>query len=363
MKKVILAINNKKIIQKIKQNKEIEIINNVQYREGILEILDKEKNISNIYIEEKIPGIISIEKLIEKIKIINKKINIIIFLEKEELEKINKLKKLEIKNIYIKNKLIINEKKKINNNKLLKNKKTKEKNIKNNKIIFIYGNKKTGKTTITNLILIYLLKLNKKILLININKKIENNYLKIFSNYNIKEEKKIKNKNKNNNKNKIYKFEIKINSNMTFLPIINQKMIYSEIKSFLLKCSKKYDYILVDSGNTGNYKIKQIIMQTSNVKIKVIDPNTLGIKDIEGNIEIKKVEKQNNNSSLHIIYNKYYFNSVSPLIFKNILKNFKNIHTIFYQKEFIKLSEKIQKSENIKFKNNIKKKLEKILEN
>mgnify|MGYP004500338841 CR=1 FL=1 len=379
MKKVILAINNKKIIQKIKQNKEVEIINNVQYREGILEILDKEKNISNIYIEEKIPGIISIEKLIEKIKIINKKINIIIFLEKEELEKINKLKKLEIKNIYIKNKLIINEKKKINNNKLLKNKKTnnklnnkikdkkiinkktKEKNIKNNKIIFIYGNKKTGKTTIANLILIYLLKLNKKILLININKKIENNYLKIFSNYNIKEEKKIKNK--NNNKNKIYKFEIKINSNMTFLPIINQKIIYSEIKSFLLKCSKKYDYILVDSGNTGNYKIKQIIMQTSNVKIKVIDPNTLGIKDIEGNIETEKVEKQNNNISLHIIYNKYYFNSVSPLIFKNILKNFKNIHTIFYQKEFIKLSEKIQKSENIRLKNNIKKKLEKILEN
>ena len=376
MKKVILAINNKKIIQKIKQNKEIEIINNVQYREGILEILDKEKNISNIYIEEKIPGIISIEKLIEKIKIINKKINIIIFLEKEELEKINKLKKLEIKNIYIKNKLIINEKKKINNNKLLKNKKTnnklnnkiKDKKIinkktkeKNNKIIFIYGNKKTGKTTIANLILIYLLKLNKKILLININKKIENNYLKIFSNYNIEEEKKIENK--NNNKNKIYKFVIKINSNMTFLPIINQKMIYSEIKSFLLKCSKKYDYILVDSGNTGNYKIKQIIMQTSNVKIKVIDPNTLGIKDIEGNIETEKVEKQNNNSSLHIIYNKYYFNSVSPLIFKNILKNFKNIHTIFYQKEFIKLSEKIQKSKNIKLKNNIKKKLEKILEN
>ena len=379
MKKVILAINDKKIIQKIKQNKEVEIINNVQYREGILEILDNEKNISNIYIEEKIPGIISIEKLIEKIKRINKKINIIIFLEKEELEKINKLKKLEIKNIYIKNKLIINEKKEINNNKLLKNKKTnnkikdkkiinkktKEKNIKNNKIIFIYGNKKTGKTTIANLILIYLLKLNKKILLININKKIENNYLKIFSNYNIKEEKKIKNKNnnKNNNKNKIYKFEIKINSNMTFLPIINQKIIYSEIKSFLLKCSKKYDYILVDSGNTGNYKIKQIIMQTSNVKIKVIDPNTLGIKDIEGNIETEKVEKQNNNISLHIIYNKYYFNSVSPLIFKNILKNFKNIHTIFYQKEFIKLSEKIQKSENIKLKNNIKKKLEKILEN
>ena len=56
----------------------------------------------------------------------------------------------------------------------------------------------------------------------------------------------------------------------------------------------------------------------------------LGVKDVEKNIEIEKADKQNNNSSLHIIHNKYYFNSVSPLIFKNILKKFNNIHTIFY---------------------------------
>ena len=48
----------------------------------------------------------------------------------------------------------------------------------------------------------------------------------------------------------------------------------------------------------------------SNVKTNVIAPNVLGIKDIEENIEIKKVDKQNNNSSLHIIYNKYYFNDI-----------------------------------------------------
>ena len=70
----------------------------------------------------------------------------------------------------------------------------------------------------------------------------------------------------------------------------------------------------------------------SNVKINVIAPNVLGIKDIEENIEIAKADKQNNNSSLHIICNKDYFNSGSSLIFKNILKNFKNIHIIFYQK-------------------------------
>ena len=68
----------------------------------------------------------------------------------------------------------------------------------------------------------------------------------------------------------------------------------------------------------------------SNVKIKAMVPNILGIKDIDENIEIQKAKKQNNNNSLHIIYNKYYFNSVSPLIFRNLLKNSKNMHTIFH---------------------------------
>ena len=54
----------------------------------------------------------------------------------------------------------------------------------------------------------------------------------------------------------------------------------------------------------------------SNVKTNVIAPNVLGIKDIEKNIKIRKVDKQNNNNSLHIIRNKYYFNLVSQLIFK-----------------------------------------------
>ena len=57
-------------------------------------------------------------------------------------------------------------------------------------------------------------------------------------------------------------------------------------------------------------------MQMGEKEIKAIDLNTLGIKDIEENIEIEKADKQNNNSSLHIIRNKYYFNLVSPLIFK-----------------------------------------------
>ena len=67
MKKIILGVHNKKIINKIKNNREIKIINKVQYREAILEIMENNKNIDEIYIEENLQGIISIEKLIEKI--------------------------------------------------------------------------------------------------------------------------------------------------------------------------------------------------------------------------------------------------------------------------------------------------------
>ena len=343
MKKIILAINDKKTIKKLKEKYKLQEIIIVQYREAIIEILEENINIEKIVIEENIPGIISIEKLIKTIKNKNKKININIILEKEDFNKKDKLKNLEIKGIYIKNKLRINKKKKQKKDKIDKNK------IYNKKIIFIYGDKKTGKTTIINLFLIYLLKINKKILLINLNKKIENNYLKIFNKYLRKN--KIKNTKEKENKKQLYNFMIKINFNLTFLPITNQYINYNEIKKFLFENSKKYDYILVDSGNNCNYKIKQIIMKFSNIKINVIDNKLLGIKELERNTLNGTEENYKNPNCLHIIYNKYYFNSVSQLILKNLFKNTFKIHTIFYRKKLKNLTKQIQKNKKIKINN------------
>ena len=92
--KIILACENKKIkkyFSEIKNNNLI--IKKVQYREAIIDILKKEKKINFIFLYEKIPGEISIEDLIKKIKLINKKIKIIILLEKENIDK-----KIKIKN-------------------------------------------------------------------------------------------------------------------------------------------------------------------------------------------------------------------------------------------------------------------------
>ena len=351
MKKIILAINDKKTIKKFKEKYKLQEIIIVQYREAIIEILEENINIEKIVIEENIPGIISIEKLIKAIKSKNKKININIILEKEDFNKKDKLKNLEIKGIYIKNKLRINKKKKQEKDKNDKNK------IYNKKIIFIYGDKKTGKTTIINLFLIYLLKINKKILLINLNKKIENNYLKIFNKYLRKN--KIKNTKEKENKKQLYNYMIKINFNLTFLPITNQYINYNEIKKFLFENFKKYDYILVDSGNNCNYKIKQIIMKLSNIKINVIDNKLLGIEELERNTLNGTKENYKSQNCLHIIYNKYYFNSVSQLILKNLFKNTFKIHTIFYRKKLKNLTKQIQKNKNIKLNKNIERKIKK----
>lgn len=92
MKKIITAIGNPILNEKIKLEKNVEVIgNDVQYQEGIFEILEREKNIDFLILSEFIAGELSTEKLIEKIMWINKNIKIIVILEnkKEELE--NKL--------------------------------------------------------------------------------------------------------------------------------------------------------------------------------------------------------------------------------------------------------------------------------
>ena len=99
MKKIITAIDNPKLNEELKKENNFKIMcKDIQYREAILEVLEKYKNIDIIIISEKIIGEISFDKLIENIKLINEKIKIIFILETENdyLEKI--LIKNNIKN-------------------------------------------------------------------------------------------------------------------------------------------------------------------------------------------------------------------------------------------------------------------------
>jgi len=270
MKKIITAINNPKLNEELKKENNFEIIGkDIQYKEAVLEILEKNNNIDLIILSEKIPGEIELENLIKKIKLINKEIKIIIILEKEN----NYLEKILIKNnivdFYYNNKINLNElikiinKKEINmeeeiiklkkiieeknkNNNLIRNKniinyflKTKEKlenkkreislnkktkksaNIKNSaKIITFSGNYKSGKTTLALIISNYLSKKNNNVLLIDGD--LEKQDLSLILNkkekFNIK-----KQDNKRNKFNKTYLIKNKLILNNKKIKLINFK--------------------------------------------------------------------------------------------------------------------------------------------
>ncbi|MFR2533885.1 MAG: P-loop NTPase [Clostridia bacterium] len=87
MKKVITAIGNPFLNERLTKEEDIEILaKDIQYQEGIFEILEKYKKIDFLIISENLNGKLSMYKLIEKIKEKNKDIKIIFILEKEEKE-------------------------------------------------------------------------------------------------------------------------------------------------------------------------------------------------------------------------------------------------------------------------------------
>ena len=90
MTKIITAMNNSKVNEELTKEKNVEVIGkNIQYKEGILELLDINSNIDYIIFEENLFGEIQTEKLIKKIYEKNKKIKIILIIKKENKNEIN----------------------------------------------------------------------------------------------------------------------------------------------------------------------------------------------------------------------------------------------------------------------------------
>lgn len=101
MKKIITALNYPELNEELQKEKDVKIENkDIIYKEGILEILEIKKEIDIIIINYDLPGNITIENLIQKIKKINSKIELIFILETKNPEKEKILKKNEITNIY-----------------------------------------------------------------------------------------------------------------------------------------------------------------------------------------------------------------------------------------------------------------------
>ena len=133
--KIITAIGNPEINEELNKDDFYEIIGvDIQYQDGVFEILENNKNIDYLILNLNIIGELNeidfLEKIIEK----NNKLKLIIILEKENEKIINYLNLKNINNILLKNKNNLFE---INN--IIKNKK--EINL------FNYESKKTSAKT------------------------------------------------------------------------------------------------------------------------------------------------------------------------------------------------------------------------
>ena len=401
---IITAIGNPRLnIELNKYNEFYTVCSDIQYKEGILEILENNINVDIVVFNSLLAGQISIENLIDEINIINNKIKIIVIIEQKNkeiedkliskgvydffyndtelshiinilknnnIEIINRELRKEIDNL----KLLINEK----NNKTLKNKiniNMLKKRIKtNNKTDYSIQNKKcttlgiigingVGKSSFIYFLSNILSKKN-KILILDFN--IKNNDLNFF--YNLKKEYVEEESFNIKNYLKI------INNNLFIISDLNQIINDKKIEfNFLInkinKIKNNYDLVFIDidlsDNNIKNKTNNEKVLNMCDALIFLALNDSINLKKNER--ILKNISKNNteNDKKINIILLKNnilnsFFNKKK--LKKSLLNNYKIIGKIKY---FLLYIFYIKKEKNINynflFKIKIKKIINKIL--
>ena len=379
MKKIITALGNEKIYNILKQENDIEIVvNDIQYKEGIVEVLEKYFNIDFIIINNLLQGEISLEDLIKKIIKINNNIKIILIIEKknEEINNngiykilynnenlINQIIKIingnkyddEIKNENNNLKKIISKKdKKIKNklnsnkinfikiNKLILNKlKIKLFNINNKKrnnniprIITVTGPNGAGKSIISvNLAKIDIYSKN-KILIIDFN-------LNNYSISTILGAKKYPIKNSEN----VLENIIKINRKMYL--ILGEFLLNSENKiaeEKIEKLKNNYDLIIIDLNPYNCDKNLIDLFNFSDFNLFVSDTNFLEISKSINLLNIFINKYKINKNKFSILFNKYNLKSINYKLLEKIFSEFKIVGYLKFNNNYNKLINKNKKN-------------------
>lgn len=364
MNNVITALGNPEKSKLLNDKNIIIKIPDIQYREGIIEYLEKNKNIQYIIIQEEIPGNISIKELINNIYKINNEIKIILIKNnKSDINNENIINKKDLKNNYIINtfdekiiKNIINNKKiKIQQNNINKiiseeNKFLNKKHIPKNqiitenrkgKVISILGTNGIGKS-VFSMIISKQIK-NKKIAIVDFD--ILNNSLHTLlgvENYSQKIKRNIKIINQNNyneSNNKIFEkiipnqnktFELKkfiINTNynidlisgLNLIFKINEKIIPDKIRMIFKELKKEYDIIIVDTSSECFFDYTREIIRISDEAIFISGANLLEIKKSQRLLSIYNNEWKIEKEKIKILINRCSKNSTD---FREIIKAF-----------------------------------------
>ena len=367
---ILTAILNENINYKLKEYEKINIkYDDIQYEEGLIEILENDSNIdililNSIFykniISKNIMKLINKETIIILIKLkeevyeykdnviqienrnedemINEIINIISNKFEVEINKVSSINYLKEENEKIKNELemlkkIIEQKKEKKLFEKIKDfKKSKEikegnidkKSIKKGNIILFTGVPKTGKTVISSVVAENLSKDN-KVLLIDVNFK-EKDLITLFNKkkFNEKEDENIL---------------IKINDNLDLLSDLDivikdfRTDISSKLDILLNQLLYKYDYLIIDFNLENENFIFEYILNKADKIFILIEGDLLNLKESKKAFE--KITNVINKKTIQIIINKNNSRFIEKEVIENIL-NVKISMLIDYSKKFIK---------------------------
>lgn len=366
MKKIVTALGNPILNNELKKYKEFQImINDIQYQEAIIEFLEIEKNIDYIILNEILPGNISIEELINKIKNKNENIEIIIILEKENKELESFLYSKKIFNIFYNNKVEIIDiikilkNKKINNikiehdieiikdiilndsninkqiNKIKINNETKKNLKSNNKMICVLGSSGVGKSIFSVCFSNYLKSKKNKILIIDFDI-LNNSIHTIFgiNKYSKKVKEKVKEKDLNNYNINIEDLIISVNKNVDLLTGIDilfnsdEDINQTQLLEMINEIKKQYDYIIVDTSSECFFKYNRILIEHADKNIFLLEANLLEITKGKRLLDMYKNKWKINSNKIKIIINKYNKNSIDFNLIKNIFGEYEMLGKI-----------------------------------
>ena len=356
MNNVITALGNPILNIELKKNKDINVLlNDLQYKEAILEFLDKNIKIDYLVLSDVLPGEIEINELINILKEKNKNIKIILIKDDKKTNIENK----NIDYIFFNNevdisdllKIIVN--KKINENYKIKKELIKKNNNKtniiNNKniIISILGGAGVGKSIFAIVLANTLENECKKILIIDLD--ILNNNISTILGVKKYSTKIIDSPSIINYS--IENFIIKINKKIDILSGLdliftgNKKNEITEILNNIKKLKNKYEYILIDTSSECFFEYNKNVIKMSDLSIFLVEGNLLEIKKSRKLLDIYEKEWKINKEKIKIIINKYNNNSIKKKVLIKLFNEQEIIGKIkmsdFYN-EIINKNNKIQ---------------------
>jgi Mrp family chromosome partitioning ATPase len=378
IKKILTALGMPNINNKLIAKDIVIKSNDIQYKEGILEYLETDKEIDYIIIFENLPGNISTQDLISKIKEINNEIKVIIYSNNENKDN-NKIYYNVYKIIYkIEDIKQIEEfkenRKSRNNNQNMKNNENNNKDMKNNKnynqkikinkgnyqdninfhkkptyiqrslankaldndidrngkVISIAGTTGIGKSTFS-ILFAQNIKGNKKLV---IDFDVLNNSIHTILGIN-QYSKEIQKKIKENRKEELNfdyinikdfitktKYGIDIISGMNLIFGSDNQNSPTKIRNIIKKAKSEYDVVVIDTSSYGLLDYTKEIFKVSDNIVFISGANILEIKKTKKLLKIYEEEWGIERRKIQIMFNKYTEESIDTQVLRNIFNNY-----------------------------------------